>query len=101
MRRSGAPEDTGIRVALKDRLNAAKNPYSHLVFPDVTYEMIAGSPMLWDPIRYLETCPSSDGACAMVLASDAVGEEGARTSRRGSTPRRCGASRRCSPAATR
>ena len=25
--------------------------------------------MLWDPIRYLETCPSSDGACAMVLAS--------------------------------
>ncbi len=24
--------------------------------------------MLWDPIRYLETCPSSDGACAMVLA---------------------------------
>lgn len=23
--------------------------------------------MLWDPIRYLETCPSSDGAVAMVL----------------------------------
>ena len=23
--------------------------------------------MLWDPIRYFETCPSSDGACAMVL----------------------------------
>jgi acetyl-CoA C-acetyltransferase len=72
MRRSGAPEDTGIKVALKDRLNAAKNPYSHLVFPDVTYEMIEGSPMLWDPIRYMETCPSSDGACAMVLASDAA-----------------------------
>ncbi|MEB2286271.1 MAG: acetyl-CoA acetyltransferase [Polyangiaceae bacterium UTPRO1] len=72
MRRSGAPEDTGIRVALKDRQNAAKNPYSHLVFPDVSYEMIAGSPMLWDPIRYMETCPSSDGACAMVLASEAA-----------------------------
>ena len=27
--------------------------------------------MLWDPIRYLETCPSSDGACAMVLANEA------------------------------
>jgi acetyl-CoA C-acetyltransferase len=26
--------------------------------------------MLWDPIRYLETCPSSDGACAMVLTDD-------------------------------
>ena len=70
--RSHAPEDTGIRVALKDRQNALKNPYSHLVFPDVSYEMIADSPMLWDPIRYMETCPSSDGACALVLASEAA-----------------------------
>ena len=68
--RSGAPEDTGIRVALKDRLNALKNPYAHLKVPDVTFEQIANSPMLWDPIRYLETCPSSDGACAMVLSSE-------------------------------
>lgn len=69
MRRSGAPEDTGIRVALKDRQNALKNPYAHLKLPDVTFEMIEKSPMLWDPIRYLETCPSSDGACAMVIGS--------------------------------
>lgn len=70
MRRSGAPDDTGIRVALKDRTNALKNPYAHLVFPGITFEQVASSPMLWDPIRYLETCPSSDGACAMVLASE-------------------------------
>jgi acetyl-CoA C-acetyltransferase len=69
MRRSGAPEDTGIRVALKDRLNALKNPYAHLQVPGITFEQVANSPMLWDPIRYLETCPSSDGACAMVMAS--------------------------------
>jgi acetyl-CoA C-acetyltransferase len=69
MRRSGAPEDTGIRVALKDRQNALKNPYAHLKLPDVSFEMIESSPMLWDPIRYLETCPSSDGACAMVIGS--------------------------------
>lgn len=68
--RSGAPDDTGIRVALKDRLNALKNPYAHLKLPDVTFEMIANSPMLWDPVRYLETCPSSDGACAMVIANE-------------------------------
>jgi acetyl-CoA C-acetyltransferase len=74
MRRSGAPEDTGIRVALKDRLNALKNPYAHLKFPDIDFDQVAGSPMLWDPIRYLETCPSSDGACALVLsAEDSVG----------------------------
>ena len=30
--------------------------------------------MLWDPIRYLESCPSSDGACAMVLASEKLAE---------------------------
>jgi acetyl-CoA C-acetyltransferase len=72
MRRSGAPEDTGIRVALKDRRNALKNPYAHLQFPDITFEQVAESPMLWDPIRYLETCPSSDGACAMVLSSESA-----------------------------
>ena len=70
MQRSGAPEDTGIRVALKDRENALKNPYAHLKFPGITFEQVAESPMLWDPIRFLETCPSSDGACALVLASE-------------------------------
>src|SRR5579862_8043847 len=40
--------------------------------PDVSLEAVKASPMLWDPIRYLETCPSSDGACAMVLASEAA-----------------------------
>ena len=70
MRRSGAPEDTGIRVALKDRLNALKNPYAHVQMEDVSFELISDSPMLWDPVRYLETCPSSDGACAMIFASE-------------------------------
>jgi acetyl-CoA C-acetyltransferase len=72
--RSGAPEDTGIRTALKDRLNALKNPYAHLRIPDIDFDKIANSPMLWDPIRYLESCPSSDGACAMVLASEKLAE---------------------------
>ena len=30
--------------------------------------------MLWDPIRYAETCPSSDGACALVLGSESVAD---------------------------
>jgi len=67
IRRSGAPEDTGIRVAVKDRQNALKNPNAHLHLEDISFDMVANSPMLWDPIRYLETCPSSDGACAMVM----------------------------------
>ncbi len=68
--RSGAPPDVGIRVAVKDRRNALRNPYAHLRLADISDETVAASPMLWDPIRYLECCPSSDGACAMVLAAD-------------------------------
>ena len=78
MRRSGAPEDTGIRVAVKDRQNALKNPYAHLRIEDISFEKVASSPMLWDPIRYLETCPSSDGACAMVMAREKIAEHSPR-----------------------
>ncbi|MEY2436877.1 MAG: acetyl-CoA C-acetyltransferase [Acidimicrobiaceae bacterium] len=70
MRRSGAPDHIGILVALKDRLNALKNPYAHVHDPDITFESIEQSMMLWDPVRYAETCPSSDGACAIVLAAE-------------------------------
>ena len=74
MRRSGAPDHIGILVALKDRGNGCKNPYAHLQERDITYEKVRDSIMLWDPIRYSETCPSSDGACAMVLGSEKVGD---------------------------
>ncbi|WP_420749168.1 thiolase domain-containing protein [Rhodococcus sp. O3] len=67
IRRSGAPEHIGAMVAVKDRLNGAKNPYAHLKQPDITLESVQASQMLWDPIRYDETCPSSDGACAIVI----------------------------------
>jgi acetyl-CoA C-acetyltransferase len=78
IQRSGAPEDTGIRTALKDRQNALKNPYAHIQDPDISFEQIANSPMLWDPIRYLESCPSSDGACAMVVAREELAERAPR-----------------------
>ncbi|MGW5260957.1 thiolase domain-containing protein [Microbispora sp. NPDC004025] len=70
MRRSGAPDHVGTLVAVKDRLNALKNPYAHLRIPGINREMVESTPMLWEPIRYLETCPSSDGACAIVLAAE-------------------------------
>ncbi|MBB4852672.1 acetyl-CoA C-acetyltransferase [Mycobacteroides chelonae] len=68
--RSKAPLDTGAIVAVKDRLNAAKNPLAHLHQPDITVEKVMASPMLWDPIRFDETCPSSDGACAIVVGDE-------------------------------
>ncbi len=69
---SGAPELIGCMVAFKDRQHALKNPYAHLHQPDLTFEQVVESPMLWEPIRYSETCPSSDGAAAMVIVNDAT-----------------------------
>ncbi|MGH3724572.1 MAG: thiolase domain-containing protein [Mycobacterium sp.] len=74
IQRSKAPLDTGAIVAVKDRLNAVKNPLAHLHQPDITVEKVMASPMLWDPIRFDETCPSSDGACAIVVADEATAD---------------------------
>ncbi|KHD76428.1 thiolase domain-containing protein [Actinoplanes utahensis] len=72
IRRSGAPPHVGALVAVKDRRNGALNPHAHLRQPDITLESVQASPMLWDPIRYDETCPSSDGACAVVIGDAAA-----------------------------
>ncbi len=85
--RSGAPEHIGWQVAVKDRLNAVKNPYAHLKLPDITIEKVRDSMMLWDPIHFLESCPSSDGACAMIVADHETAKT--HSSAAGASPRRC------------
>ena len=70
IRRSEAPDHIGMQIAVKDRRCGARNPYAHLHLPDLDLDAVRASPMLWEPIRYLETCPSSDGACAVVLADE-------------------------------
>ncbi|HVX19886.1 MAG TPA: thiolase domain-containing protein [Acidimicrobiales bacterium] len=81
--RSGAPGDIGMKVAVKDRLHALRNPYAHLHLPDISLKMVEESIMLWDPLHYLESCPSSDGAAAMVLGSEnAAADAQAATGRR-------------------
>ncbi|SNR57735.1 acetyl-CoA C-acetyltransferase [Haloechinothrix alba] len=74
IRRTDAPDHIGALVAVKDRRNGALNPYAHLRQEDITFDSVRASQMLWDPIRYDETCPSSDGACAMVLGDEAAGD---------------------------
>ena len=81
MYRSGAPADVGPMVAVKDRQNALKNPYAHLQLADISIESVKASPMMWDPVRYLESCPSSDGACAVVFTDEAGGDEAAKAGR--------------------
>ncbi|MEU7907145.1 thiolase domain-containing protein [Actinoplanes sp. NPDC049118] len=74
IRRFDVPAHVGALVAVKDRRNGALNPYAHLRQSGITVESVRESPMLWDPVRYDETCPSSDGACAVVIADQAAAE---------------------------
>jgi acetyl-CoA C-acetyltransferase len=67
--KSRAPEHIGWKVAVKDRQNALKNPYAHLHLKDISIEKVKESPMLWEPLHFLESCPSSDGAAAMLLTN--------------------------------
>src|SRR5215217_4359723 len=76
--RSGAPEYIGWMVAVKDRQNALKNPYAHLRIEDISIDKVKESPMLWDPLHYLESCPSSDGAAAVVLGGEAAAKSAPR-----------------------
>jgi len=78
IRRSAAPEHIGWMVAVKDRLNAMKNPHAHLHLPDITIDKVKESPMLWDPLHFLESCPSSDGAAAVVIASEEAARQAPR-----------------------
>jgi acetyl-CoA C-acetyltransferase len=70
IRRSGAPEHIGWQVAVNHRLNALRNPYAHLHLPDITVDKVRASPMLWDPVRFLESCPTSDGSAAIVVTGE-------------------------------
>ena len=72
MRRSKAPEDIGCKVALKDRKHALRNPRAHMHETEDALDLqkYLDSFMLWEPLRFSEVCPSSDGACAMVMASE-------------------------------
>jgi acetyl-CoA C-acetyltransferase len=76
--KTGAPSHIGPMIAANARANAGRNPYAHLREP-MTVEDVTASFMLWDPIRYLETCPSSDGAIAMVLGSEAAARNAPRS----------------------
>lgn len=79
--RTGAPEDVGPMVAVKDRRNAFKNPYAHLKIEGISVDSVKASPMMWDPVHYLESCPSSDGACAVVFTDKEGGEAAASAGR--------------------
>lgn len=67
MKAYGATEEDAAIVAARERNAALKNPYAH-VRQAVTVEDVLKSPMLSYPIKFLDICPRSDGACAVIFA---------------------------------
>jgi len=71
----GVTEEQSAKVAVKARRNACNNPHAHLQMPDLTVEEVLESPILAYPVRRLEMCPQSDGACAIIFASEEIAKK--------------------------
>ncbi len=69
MAERGVSEHQAALVAVKARRNAARNPHAHLQMPELTVEEVLASKPLAHPLRMLDMCPQSDGACAIVVAA--------------------------------
>jgi acetyl-CoA C-acetyltransferase len=69
MKQSEATQEDAALVAVRDHNNAIRNPYAHLRRL-ITVEDVMKSPMLCWPIKLLDSCPRSDGACAVIYASE-------------------------------
>jgi len=62
------------RVAVKNHGNGAKNPKAHLSFP-CSLEDAVNAPEVAEPLNLYHCCPTSDGAAAVLLASEDVVDE--------------------------
>jgi len=65
----GTTEEDLAMVAAKNYSNALNNPYAHLQ-RHLTVEDALRSRMISWPLRLSDCCPSSDGACAIIIASE-------------------------------
>jgi acetyl-CoA C-acetyltransferase len=69
MYKYGITPEQCARVVVKNRGNAKRNPFAQEPL-DITVEDVLGSQVLASPIRQLDMKPTSDGACAMILARE-------------------------------
>ncbi len=69
------------RVAVKNHANGAKNPKAHLGF-ECTLEDAMNAPSVADPLNLYHCCPTTDGASAVLVASEDAARELGETSMR-------------------
>jgi len=75
MRKYGVEQKHMAMVAVKNHLNALKNPYAHLhrrvTLDEILYakDSEVKNPIVAEPLRLYDCCPVSDGAASVVLCS--------------------------------
>ncbi len=74
MHLTGATEEDAAYVAVRERRHALNNPFAHLHI-NLTVEDVMNSPYLSWPVKMGDMCPRTDGACALVFASEDLVEE--------------------------
>lgn len=57
-------------VSVQSHLYAAQNPHAQFKHKNITIEEVSKGFIVASPLRLLDCCPFSDGAAALVLASD-------------------------------
>jgi len=72
MEKAGAKEEHAAMVRLKADKGACRNPYAHLRLGLKSVDEILSSGYLVWPLRLLDFCPQSCGACALIFASEGV-----------------------------
>lgn len=75
MHRSGCKVEHFDMVAAKSRRNAVKNEYAHLRWPNCTPDDIAKTEWVSWPLRFGHVCPASDGASAIVIATEEIAKK--------------------------
>lgn len=70
IKETGAPEDAGSRVRLRLARHAARNPHAHLRMDLESVDQVMKFPYLIPPLRQSDMCPASEGACAIIVASE-------------------------------
>jgi acetyl-CoA C-acetyltransferase/acetyl-CoA acyltransferase len=73
LRRHDAPYEALAAVSSKNHGNGARNEYAQFQ-KEVSVEEAAESPLVADPLRLYDCCPTSDGAAAVVLQAGDEGE---------------------------
>ncbi len=65
----GTTEEQLAKVAVKNHYNGARNPYAQYQ-REITIDQVLSSPKVADPLKVLDCSPITDGAAAVILASE-------------------------------